>query len=1231
MHRLRWPRVARSIAVLLVTLGVPCPSLLYAAEIIPVSVATDVSFDMGIRRLATDDSGRFLLFESLQPNLASGQIDLLDSGIDPVSFDCQYIGHVYLCTFEGDYDVFLYDRESDETQLISHVEGAPERARSMPSKSYWLSPDGSRVLYANFRQRDAGDFDFLEDLILYDRDTRNAERVASVRSSNGHTASNDAEVRTSIDGRVVVFSGRLDFEDQASPFINADATNLYRYDQTSGTLTLVSAAAGTPNTAGIRASPSFATAWEPTRPRAFDMDASGARIVFASTSPDLVANDVNGTATDVLLYDVATGSLSAVSRSTQGDTADLASQHPSISRDGARIVFESAAQDLVAGVTQAGDTDIYLYEPDTDTMVLVSRSGVTPDQAANGRSFDPIISKDGSSIVFASTATDLVPGFVDGNGNQPDLYRYDVASGATTLVSHSVTDANRGADGASRRPRIDDSGARLLFESLATDLVTGFIDGNDPAEYDLFALTTATGAVTLVDRAAGMNTTSANRPAVEPILSQAGTQVLYRSEATDLIKPMATTPGPNAYSFSLTTASTALEATSASTFAEASTTAIAADRSPAGSTPEVFNGLDATGRFATYTSTAFNLAGGLIEPGVGSTRSVLLYDRESGRNRLISHVGGSPATKADGTNPQISADGHWILFNSRSPDLIAGSSNNGRNDIYLFERATGAVQLVSRAVGQPTVEADDESRTAALPSLSTDGRFALFDSEATNLIDGFIGNSGRDDVFLFDRQDGSNMLISAADGAPLQSGNGPSLAGGIAASGRYVTFTTHATNIVPAFVNPASSAVRNLVLFDRLSGSYTLISHDFAATATGAGAGVGLQAMSDESEVILFTSDAQNLVDGFVDGNGTGSTSSPRDLFAWERASNTVQLVSRSTTGPAHGANANVPRARLSPDGAWIAFNTDATDLLEGFVPNNVSGFQGDDVFLVERATGAVTLVSRSTLGPLFGANGRSEVNLVATERGHDVVYFTSTASDLVAGLTSPLATGTFPPNLYRYDIETGAIELITHAWYDPLVPGNDSSRAGSVSREGGFVLVASMASNLIPRDTNHDGDGFLIGDGLATDLVLRKTDSMDPVAAGAPFDYRIDVDNAGLAPATAVSVFDPLPDGLEVVQLPSDPWRCFGTDSAVGCMLRQPLAPGALAPPLDITVRAPGVGGTITNTASTSSAVPEVAPGSNTDFEDTTVIEGQPLFADGFESGDTSAWTNTVPSSRQP
>ncbi len=149
-----------------------------------------------------------------------------------------------------------------------------------------------------------------------------------------------------------------------------------------------------------------------------------------------------------------------------------------VSDDGRFVLYETAAPDVVPGIVDVNnESDIVLVDRSLGSRVLVSRAAGT-NQAADGRSRQGWLSADGQLVVFQSRATNLVAGFVDGNGSfGDDVYAYDVASGAVRLVSRSLASAVTGGDSTSYGPQVAAEGT-IVFRSLASDLVAGFVDRN---------------------------------------------------------------------------------------------------------------------------------------------------------------------------------------------------------------------------------------------------------------------------------------------------------------------------------------------------------------------------------------------------------------------------------------------------------------------------------------------------------------------------------------------------------------------------------------------------------------------------------------------------------------------------------------------------------------------------------------------------------------------------------
>ncbi len=414
----------------------------------------------------------------------------------------------------------------------------------------------------------------------------------------------------------------------------------------------------------------------------------------------------------------------------------------------------------------------------------VSRSSAGAE--GNARSERPSVSADGRYVAFVSGASNLVAG--DANGAD-DVFRRDTLTGATVLVSVSLTGTS--GNGASGAPSISADGRFVAFQSVASDLVPG-----DTAVQDVFVRDLDLGATVLVsaDSAGG----TADGPSFDPAVSGNGQFVAFTSSATDLV-------GGDANLMD-------------DVFRRAL---------PAGPTIRV--SVDSAGAEATGTS-FLDILG---EP-PGSGRASISADGtviafESGANNLDPSDSGfyrdvfvrdlnppGPATvrasveapgdpdgfpldfdNPDGNSirPSVSADGRFVAFASFAFDLVTADANGPTDDIFVRDRNAGTTVLAS--VNPAGVQATVGCRE---PSISGDGRFVAFTSMDANLVADDTNQA--DDVFLRDRVAGAIVRVSVRtfglQTAPLSSASSqPSLS----ADGRFVAFTSAATNLVDADAN----------------------------------------------------------------------------------------------------------------------------------------------------------------------------------------------------------------------------------------------------------------------------------------------------------------------------------------------------------------------------------------------------------------------------------------------
>ena len=154
--------------------------------------------------------------------------------------------------------------------------------------------------------------------------------------------------------------------------------------------------------------------------------------------------------------------------------------------------------------------------------------------------------------------------------------------------------------------------------------------------------------------------------------------------------------------------------------------------------------------------------------------------------------GGSEAN-GDPRWPSISADGRYVVFESAADNLVPGDTND-HSDVFVHDRQTGETSRVS--VASDGTEGNGQSDE---PSISADGRYVAFASEASNLVPGDTNHNY--DILLHDRQTGETVRVSvASDGTE---GNGHSIEPSISSDGQYVAFTSWASNLVPGDTNDA--------------------------------------------------------------------------------------------------------------------------------------------------------------------------------------------------------------------------------------------------------------------------------------------------------------------------------------------------------------------------------------------------------------------------------------------
>jgi Tol biopolymer transport system component len=373
------------------------------------------------------------------------------------------------------------------------------------------------------------------------------------------------------------------------------------------------------------------------------------------------------------------------------------------------------------------------------------------------------------------------------------------------------------------------------------------------------------------------------------------------------------------------------------------------------------------GRFVAFESVATNLVAG----DTNGVSDAFVRDRVTGATDLVSvGLGGAPGNHLSEL-PTISGDGRFVAFASLASNLVAGDANN-RFDVFVRDRVAGVTELVS--VDSAGVQSNDDS---FLASISADGRYVAFVSSAGDLVAG--DTNGAFDVFVHDRVTGATERASVASNGAQADFDSDSCA--ISADGRFVVFSSSATNLVPGDMNDEY----DVFLRDRQNGITECISVDAAGLPGNAFSADA--SISGDARFVVFPSNASDLVPG--DTNGS------RDTFLRDRQAGTTERVSLGSGGAEgdHGGDAGT----VSSDGRYVAFASFSTNLVAG----DTNGLS--DVFVRDRVGGATVRVSVDSLGGQ--ANQRSTLRWFgAMSPDGRSVAFQSYGSNLVPGDTNGTA-----------------------------------------------------------------------------------------------------------------------------------------------------------------------------------------------------------------------------------
>ncbi len=252
-------------------------------------------------------------------------------------------------------------------------------------------------------------------------------------------------------------------------------------------------------------------------------------------------------------------------------------------------------------------------------------------------------------------------------------------------------------------------------------------------------------------------------------------------------------------------------------------------------------------------------------------------------------------TEGDSTSirASVSSDGRYVAFESDATNLVANDTNSAR-DVFVYDRNTTTIERVS--VASDGTEGNDASW---YPYISADGRYVTFSSGASNLVAN--DNNNAYDVFIYDRNNDTIERIVGYDGTE---GMFDCRAPSISSDGRYVAFDSDAVGFMPDDLNGFNC----IYVYDRTAGSLETIKSTSGGQPNETSY---VPAISADGGLVAFQSYASNLV--------SGDTNYMYDIFVLDRCDDSIERVSVADDGTGGNDNSWEPSIVTAPSSSMTA------------------------------------------------------------------------------------------------------------------------------------------------------------------------------------------------------------------------------------------------------------------------------------------------------------------------
>ncbi len=846
----------------------------------------DPQESVGTESAALSVDGRYVAFVTSAPNVANSDVN-------------------------DDTDVFLLDRATGITSVVSHQAGDPGSTANSSSYGATMSANGRWVAFVSTATDLVEGFipgttEATPNVFLYDSWNRTTTLLSArtgepISGANG--ASNSA--RISDDGRVIVFASIATDLIAGIEDVNG-GFDVFVYDRVDDMLTLASHTPESSLRTGSESSGFYLVTFDSTTttPPQGVLSADGRYLVFVSESRDLVPT-VLGDRLNAFLYDRLSNELELVDAAAFFLTSPCGGPTPRISPDGRFVGYHRE----VVGADGFDDPQAFVWDRQSSAREMI-------DGVEGGPGSEP-------TCVAAISNQDVA---VLSGG----LYLSHLASHAVTLISHGSDDPER--EVSAREVSLSRDGLRIAFASTASDLIEQQMDSESSSDVFWARLDQGTPTVQLASARFDAPSTTGDRPSMRPLLSNTDTLV-FTSSATDL---STNSPGrsiPALWARDLASHDVEL-------LSRAARSSATAHRGGSRAL------LSADGRHVVYASASEDLVAGLDRQKsneVGGMRDSYLHDLATNMTSLASHRVDDPLATADGdTLPwAINADGRFLLLFGSAADLV--DDFEGPSGFPPCDRYTRfcALYFYDRVDRRATLLKPD----FALDALFFDSAVMTPDGSHVFFTSGLDDTTGIRELFRWSRMDDTTIQVSSITNAVGATWHDSVVAPSPSADGRYVAYSHGAPIAVDGVVD--DNDFFDVYLTDLSTGEADLVSR----TATGDRAASGVDPMlSADGRHVVFTSFGANLIQGQID-----TQLGDLDVYSYDRVTRETRLISHAANSFTRTSTGSSTLAGLSGDGRFVLFQSVAEDVVADLEQSITST---TNLYLYDQSSRSTRLIS---------------------------------------------------------------------------------------------------------------------------------------------------------------------------------------------------------------------------------------------------------------------------------